>query len=150
MLNFSWNLLFQIFQNLNIKEAPTSHEFKFVLGTYLVLQQGTSKNLWVFLSWLMLSFFFSTQFQKWKLFVNFIRLILLLTCKNLWSYWIPMTAVSGKKINQSINKETNKQTNKQKHYKDRRFKLYFSKGIQNNRPMSIWVGAFSMVMQNIL
>ena len=66
-------------------------------------------------------FYFSIQFQKWKRFVHFIWLILLLTCKNLCGYWILMVAISGKK---------------KIHCKDCSSKLYFSKGIQSNLPRS--------------
>ena len=84
MLNFSCHLFLQIFQNLNIKPASTSHEFKFVLGTHLLQRQGTSKNLWVFLSWLMLpSLFFPVSFRSEKVLHILFELILFLTCKNL-------------------------------------------------------------------
>ena len=107
MLNLSWNLFLKIFQNLNI----TSHEFKFVLGTHLLLQQGTSKNKAD-----VVIFFFSTHFQKLKRFAHFIRLILLHTCKNKFQ-WQPFSA-------------------KRIYCKGRSSKLYFSKGIQNNPPRS--------------
>ena len=58
------------------------------------------------------TFFFSAQFQKWKHFAHFVRLILLLTCKKIFQW----QTFQAKKI----------------HSKDRNSKLYFSKGIQNN------------------
>ena len=43
-VKFDLKLISPNIPNLNIKEASTSHEFKFVLGTYLHLQHGTSRN----------------------------------------------------------------------------------------------------------
>ena len=40
--------ILQIFENLNVKEASTPHDFKFVLGKYLLLKQGITRNSWVF------------------------------------------------------------------------------------------------------
>ena len=66
------------------------------------------------------TFFFSTQFHRLKRYTNFIRLILLLLHK-------PMRFLNsnGRRFRQ-----------KNIHYKDCSSKLYFSKGIQNNRPRS--------------
>ena len=106
--------------NLNIKEASTSHEFKFILGTHLLLQHGTSEFLSLPLMADVVIFFFSTQFHKLKRYINFIRLIQLLLQKPL-----RFLNSSGRRFRQ-----------KNIHCKDCSSKLYFSKGIQNNRRRS--------------
>ena len=106
---FVLKLISQIFQNLNI----TSHEIKFVLGTHLLLQQRTLKNLWVFLWWLMSS---SSFFPLTSRNENVLHILFDLFCFSL----------AKRNSNDSCFKQ------KKIHCKDRGSKLYFSKGIKNN------------------
>ena len=76
MLNLSWKLFLQIFQNLNI----TTHEFKFVLRTYSTAGYFEELMRLHFMADVII-FIFSTQFEKRKRFAHFVRLIFLLTCK---------------------------------------------------------------------
>ena len=147
MLNLSWNLFLKIFQNLNI----TSHEFKFVLGTHLLLQQGTSKNKAD-----VVIFFFSTHFQKLKRFAHFIRLILLHTCKNKFQ----LQPFSAKK---SIAKAVALNYISPKVYRITHHAQIFTATATTNatwknrkvrniitgyRAMPIWLGAFSNIIWN--
>ena len=76
VLNLSWKLFLQIFQNLNI----TSHEFNFVLRTHSTAGYFEELMRLPLMADVVI-FILSTQFQKRKRFAHFIRLIFLLTCK---------------------------------------------------------------------
>ena len=85
----SVNLFLEIFQNLNI----TSYEFKFILGTHLVLQQGIVKNLWVFFQGRCRHLLFFHSLPEMKAFCTFYSI-------NFASHLqkeIPMAALSDKK-----------------------------------------------------
>ena len=80
VLNLSYNIILQIFQNLNVKEASILHEFKFFLGKHLFLHQGTSRNFCLpFMADVMI-FFFSIHFLKLKHYAH-IYSITLASCK---------------------------------------------------------------------
>ena len=114
VLDLSSNVILQIFRNLNVKEALTSHEFKFLLGKHLFLHQGTSRYLCLPFMTDTMIIFFSIHFLKLNHNAH-ICAINLASCKNLSDYWIPMATISGKI--------------KYICWKDLSSKLFFSKGL---------------------
>ena len=135
----SWNLFLQIFQNLNI----TSREFRFVLGTHLLLQQGTSNTLWVFFSWLSRHVLFFNSVPETKTFCIFYSINFASHLQKDIAKTVALNCISPNCITHHAKIFTVTATTNAT-WENRKVRNI----ITRYRAMSIWVAAFSNITWN--